>query len=33
MKQQTEDESTEAKKRTMKIIAALDLALRDCGNE
>jgi cell division protein ZapA (FtsZ GTPase activity inhibitor) len=31
-KQQTENESTEVQKRTMNIIAALDQALKDCGN-
>ena len=30
MKQQTESESTEAQKRTMNIIAALDQALKGC---
>jgi len=32
IKQQTENESAEAKERTMNIIAALDKALKDCGN-
>ena len=32
MKQQTENESTEAKERTMNIIAALDQALKGYGN-
>jgi cell division protein ZapA (FtsZ GTPase activity inhibitor) len=32
MKQQSENESTEAQKRTMNIIAALDQALKGCDN-
>ena len=33
IKQQTENESSEVKKRTMNIIAALDEALKDCSND